>query len=166
MTIQILTTNDEMKTANHGNRHSLVKFLQSYGLLVIFTLMFMILLIFSPNFRNPQNMLNLLQQNAVNGIIACGMTLMIISGGFDLSVGSTAALSGMVAAGLFLQAGIPLGIVGAIIAAIAVGICNGLLIAKVRINAFVATLASRLLLEVSCIYRRMLRLYTGCLLPT
>lgn len=127
------------------NRIKLKEFFQSYGLLVIFVLMFMVLFIFSPNFRNPQNMLNLLQQNAVNGIIACGMTLMIITGGFDLSVGSTAALSGMVAAALFIKVGIPLGLIGAIAAATLVGLCNGLLIAKVRINAFVATLGIQII---------------------
>jgi ribose/xylose/arabinose/galactoside ABC-type transport system permease subunit len=120
-------------------------FLHSYGLLTVFLLIFLSLTIFSPTFRNPQNMLNLLQQNAVNGIIACGMTLMIISGGFDLSVGSTAALSGMVAAAIFLKHGIPMGIVGAIAAATLVGLLNGLLIAKVKINGFVATLSMQII---------------------
>jgi ribose/xylose/arabinose/galactoside ABC-type transport system permease subunit len=120
-------------------------FFHSYGLLVVFVLMFLILMVFSPNFRNPQNMLNLLQQNAVNGIIACGMTLMIITGGFDLSVGSTAALSGMVAAGIFLKHGIPMGVLGAIAAATLVGLLNGLLIAKVKINGFVATLSTQII---------------------
>lgn len=131
--------------APKNSGHSLSQLLRSYGLLGIFALMFVVLFIFSPNFRNPQNMLNLLQQNAVNGIIACGMTLMIITGGFDLSVGSTAALSGVVAAALFLRVGIPLGVVAALAVSLLVGLCNGLLIAKVRINAFVATLGTQII---------------------
>lgn len=79
------------------------RFFQTYGLFVTFVVLFIVLAIWSPAFRSPQNLMNLLQQNAVNGIIACGMTLMMISGGFDLSVGANAALSGMVAAALFLK---------------------------------------------------------------
>ena len=131
--------------ASKNAGHSWNQLLRSYGLLGVFALMFMILFIFSPNFRNPQNMLNLLQQNAVNGIIACGMTLMIITGGFDLSVGATAALSGVVAASVFLQVSIPAGICAALLASLLVGLCNGLLIAKVRISAFVATLGTQII---------------------
>lgn len=120
------------------------KFLRSYGLLMVFAVGFVFLFTFSRNFRNPQNLLNLLQQISVNGIIACGMTLMIISGGFDLSVGATAALAGMVAAALFLRTTIPLGMFGGLAAALAVGLINGLLIAKVGINPSVATLGMQI----------------------
>ncbi|HKL42778.1 MAG TPA: ABC transporter permease [Clostridia bacterium] len=119
--------------------------LRTYGLLLVFIILLIILLIISPNFRNPRNIVNLLQQNAVIGIIACGMTLMMISGGFDLSVGSTAALSGMVAAALFLRFSIPVGIIGGLAAAAFVGIINGLLIGKVNINPFVATLGMQII---------------------
>lgn len=119
--------------------------LRAYGLGLVFVLMFTLLLLVSPSFRNPQNMLNLLQQNAVNAILASGMTLMIISGGFDLSVGSTAALAGMAAAALFIRFNIPVGIVGALLAAVLVGCVNGVLIAKVGINPFVATLGMQII---------------------
>lgn len=121
------------------------KFLQSYGLFVTFVGLFIVLSIASPNFRNVQNLTNLLQQNAVNGIIACGMTLMMISGGFDLSVGANAALSSMVAAALFLRFNIPIGMLGGLLASAFIGLINGLLIAKVGINAFVATLGTQII---------------------
>lgn len=121
------------------------KFFQTYGLFVTFVVLFIALAIGSPSFRNPQNLLNLLQQNAVNGIIACGMTMMMISGGFDLSVGASAALSGMVAAALFLQFSIPIGIVGGLLASTFVGLVNGLLISKVGINPFVTTLGTQII---------------------
>lgn len=121
------------------------KFLQTYGLFVTFVVLFIVLAIWSPAFRNPQNLMNLLQQNAVNGIIACGMTLMMISGGFDLSVGANAALSGMVAAALFLKFDIPVGMIGGLLASCAVGLVNGLLIAKVGINPFVTTLGTQII---------------------
>lgn len=121
------------------------KFFQTYGLFVTFVVMFIVLAIWSPAFRSSQNMLNLLQQNAVNGIIACGMTLMMISGGFDLSVGANAALSGMVGAALMLKFGIPMGMLGGILASTAVGLINGLLIAKAGINPFVTTLGTQII---------------------
>lgn len=121
------------------------KFFQTYGLFVTFIVLFIALSIGSPAFRNPQNLMNLLQQNAVNGIIACGMTLMMISGGFDLSVGANAALSGMVAAALFLRFNIPVGMVGGLLASATIGLINGLLIAKVGINPFVTTLGTQII---------------------
>lgn len=121
------------------------KFFQTYGLFVTFAVIFIALAIGSPTFRNPQNLMNLLQQNAVNGIIACGMTLMMISGGFDLSVGANAALSGMVAAALFLRYNIPMGMIGGLVASSLVGLINGLLIAKVGINPFVTTLGTQII---------------------
>lgn len=120
-------------------------FFQKYGLFVTFGAIFLAMMIFSPNFRNPQNLMNLLQQNAVNGIIACGMTLMMISGGFDLSVGANAALSGMVAAAIFLRFNIPVGMVGGLLASAFIGLVNGLLIAKVGINPFVTTLGTQII---------------------
>jgi ribose transport system permease protein/putative xylitol transport system permease protein len=120
---------------------------RAYALWFLFTAVFLLLLFFSPTFRNPQNLLNLLQQNAVNGILACGITLILIGGGFDLSVGATSALSGMVAAKIFITAGIPLGILGALSASMAVGVTNGLLVAKVKINPFVATLGTQIIVR-------------------
>jgi ribose transport system permease protein/putative xylitol transport system permease protein len=120
---------------------------RAYALWILFIAVFLLLLFISPTFRNPQNLLNLLQQNAVNGILACGITLILIGGGFDLSVGATSALSGMVAAAVFVRAGIPLGILGAIAAALSIGVINGLLVAKVRINPFVATLGTQIIVR-------------------
>jgi ribose transport system permease protein/putative xylitol transport system permease protein len=120
---------------------------RSYALWILFAVLFLLLLSFSPTFRNPQNLLNLLQQNAVNGILACGITLILIGGGFDLSVGATSALSGMVAAALFIRVGIPLGILGALCAASLVGLLNGILVAKVKINPFVATLGMQIIVR-------------------
>ena len=78
-----------------------------------------VLLATLPQFRTAANMRNVLQQNSVIGIIACAMTFAIISGGFDLSVGAGAALASVVGARLMIEAGIPLGIVGALVAGLA-----------------------------------------------
>jgi len=124
--------------------------LRRFGMLGVFLVLFLVFAATSPPFRSSTNLINLLQQNATFGIVACGMLLMIITGGFDLSVGAVAAMSGVVAAYLITHLpifAIPLGLVGALAAGALAGLLNGLLIAVLRINPFVATLGSQILLR-------------------
>jgi ribose/xylose/arabinose/galactoside ABC-type transport system permease subunit len=96
----------------------------------------------SPHFSSMVNILNIFEQGAVLGIIACGMAFMIICGGFDLSVGSTAALTGMVV-GLILKDNPDsffLAIAAGLAIGVTIGLINGLLITKVGINPFITTL--------------------------
>ncbi len=97
------------------------------------------LAIANPVFRSPANLLNIIQQASMVGVIACGMQLMIVSGGFDLSVGATAAAAGCLGAFVSLQAGVPMGIVAGLLLGIAIGSVNGSIVAKVGVNPFVAT---------------------------
>lgn len=126
-------------------RRRLIAFGSRYGMLAIFVGIVFVLLITVPAFRNPTNLLNLLQQNSIIGIVACGMAMMIIVGGFDLSVGAIGAMSSVVAAGVFIALGIPFGVVASLAAGLVVGLLNGGLIAKVGINPFVATLGTQIL---------------------
>jgi ribose/xylose/arabinose/galactoside ABC-type transport system permease subunit len=131
-------------------RNALVEVVRRYGLVIIFGVLLAGLMIASPTFRFVPNLVNLMQQNAIFGIVACGMLLMIIVGGFNLSVGSVAALSGVVAAYLFVnlpQSASPLGFVAALVAGLVVGLFNGLLIAKVGMNPFIATLGTQILVR-------------------
>ena len=121
--------------------------LRAYALWFLFIVVFLVLVYISPTFRNRQNLLNLLQQCSVNGVLACGITLILIGGGFDLSVGSSAALAGMTAAVVFLRIGIPAGVVCALMASASVGFLNGLWVAKVRVNPFVATLGMQIIVR-------------------
>lgn len=98
-----------------------------------------VLLIANPFFRQPENLLNVVQQASMVGIVACGMQFMIISGGFDLSVGATAAAGGCIAAAVSIQFGIGPGIVAGALLGLTVGSINGILISKIDINPFVAT---------------------------
>jgi len=97
--------------------------------------------IISPHFLSKANIYNILEQNVVFGIMACGMAFMIITGGFDLSVGSTAALTGMVVAYILKRS--PEALLIATLAGLGIGalagLCNGLLISKVGINPFITT---------------------------
>ena len=89
-------------------------------------------------------MFNILRQNASNLFLATGMTMVIILGGIDLSVGSVIALSGVVAAGCVVNFGLPeaVGFIAAIAVGAAVGLFNGFIICKTDIPPFIVTLAS------------------------
>lgn len=95
----------------------------------------------TPHFLTVSNLLNVLEQTAINAIVAVGMTFVIISGGIDLSVGSVLALSG-IALGNALQAGapVPLAIALALAVGLACGVVNGLLVTFGRLPPFIATL--------------------------
>ncbi len=112
------------------------------NLLIVFCALFIAAATLSPDFLSARNLSNLLQQSALTGIIAIGMTLVILTAGIDLSVGSTAALSGMIVAILLDgQVSIPLSISGALLAGLLVGLAMGALSATLRLPAFIVTLA-------------------------
>ncbi len=98
-------------------------------------------------FLSPLNLSNILVQSSIMAVIAMGMTFVIVGGGFDLSVGSTAALSGCVAAMVMLEAGIAAGVVAGILAGALVGLVNGLVIAFLNVNPFITTLGTMVLVR-------------------
>jgi len=121
------------------------------GVLVV---LIVIATILYPGFLNPANIGNILTQNSAVGLIAIGMTFVIICGGFDLSVGATYALGATLYAGLTLQTGsVLVAGIGALVAGVLVGILNGLIISRLSINPFVATLGtSSIISGVAYIY--------------
>lgn len=93
-----------------------------------------------PEFPTPENLLNVLRQNSMLGMVALGMTFVILTGGIDLSVGALLAAGGAVAAALAQYGTLP-AVVGGIAAASALGWINGMMVAKGRIQPFIVTLA-------------------------
>ncbi|MDL2403598.1 L-arabinose ABC transporter permease AraH [Rhizobium mayense] len=113
------------------------------GLVVIFAVAFVIVSLTVPNFLTERNMIGLLQSVVTIGIVACTMMFCLASRDFDLSVGSTVAFCGMIAVMASNVTGsIILGLLAALVCGAIVGLVNGVLIAKVRINALIATLAT------------------------
>ncbi|MDR0730355.1 MAG: ABC transporter permease [Treponema sp.] len=116
---------------------------------VIVALLFMVLImaVISPSFRTLENLNNIMMQIAIYGIVAFGMTFAIICGEFDLSCG---ALMGVVTI-LFTDISKKSGVVPAVLACLAfclaVGLVNGFLVAKIKMSAFVATLATSIALK-------------------
>lgn len=127
--------------ATHAPAFNRRAFLQRFGLAFSFLLLILALSLLSERFLTSANLINILRQATINGIISVGMTLVILTGGIDLSVGSVLALSVTIGASLMKQ-GQPVG--AAVLAALAVGtllgMINGLMITRAKIPPFIATL--------------------------
>jgi len=110
----------------------------------------------APDFLSERNLLNILQQSSINACLALGMTLVIISGGIDLSVGPTAAIAAVISATL-LVAGVPIPL--AILAGLGIGVVcgfvNGVLVAYVGLQPFIVTLGTL------STYRAIALIFTG-----
>ncbi|MDO4946150.1 MULTISPECIES: ABC transporter permease [unclassified Fibrobacter] len=116
-------------------------FLSEYGVFIALAILVVVISAISPEFRQPGNFLNLLRQASFNGLIAFGMTCVILSGGIDLSVGSTFALSAIVCAEM-IGHGVPVivAVPVALLVGVALGLISGLLVTKGRLQPFIATL--------------------------
>jgi ribose transport system permease protein len=126
----------------HVNRKSM-GILQKLGPLAAFILLFIVVAILNPSFIAPLNILNLLRQVSINALIAFGMTFVILTGGIDLSVGSTLALSSVLMAGMIVSGINPIAAIFiSVILGAVMGAINGLLITKGKIAPFIATLAT------------------------
>ena len=114
-------------------------FLQEQGALVMLVLVCLIATFRYDAFLTPENLLNVLRQNSMLGLVALGMTFVILTGGIDLSVGSILALAG-VAAAYLAPYGALAAVLGALATGTALGLINGVFIAKGRIQPFIVTL--------------------------
>jgi len=113
---------------------------ERYGITVVLLIIWGIAALTIPNFSTRDNLVNVLRQSAFVGVAAIGMTIAIISGTFDLSVGSTLGLAAWVAVSVARVAGVGPAIVAALAVGLIVGSINGVLVSVVRIPAFIATL--------------------------
>lgn len=139
------------KLANYKNKELLTKLGPLFGLL----LLIIIVSILNPNFLSIANIFNVLRQVSISAIIALGMTFVILTGGIDLSVGSTLALTGAVAASLLAGGTDPFVAMGiALVLGLLLGAINGVIITKGKVAPFIATLATM------TIYRGLTLVYT------
>jgi ribose transport system permease protein len=117
--------------------------LSRYGTILGLLLMILFFSINAPGiFLSRANFLNILSQASLTAIIASGLTCTLVVGEFDLSIGYVASFVGLIVTGLMAYEGLPiwLSIVGALALGAGIGILNGLLVTKVRINAVISTL--------------------------
>ncbi len=121
---------------------------QSYGLiqaLAVLILLVVVISLFSPRFLTIINITNLMAQMGVNLIVAAGMTVVMISGEFDISVGSVVALTAAVSATLMQRYGIVPAVLVSLVIGPALGVFNGLLVTKGRIPSFITTLGTMMI---------------------
>src|SRR5438132_402610 len=116
---------------------------QQLVILGVLLLIMLILSLLSEKFGTPVNLSNVLRQTSPTIIAACAATLIMISGGLDISVGGVLALSGVMAAKLATQqVPLPLAILLGVVSGMFIGMCNGFLIVKLKITPVIATLGT------------------------
>ncbi len=132
-----------MKQDEQNKGKNLKSLISEYFIFVIFIIIVIGLTILKPSFITPSNLVNILKQASINGILAFGMMFVIISGGFDMSVGSTVAFSGILAA-MLGQGNNPLilALLAAMLAGLGVGLVNGIGVAVGDLPPFIMTLGT------------------------
>ena len=114
-----------------------------YGTVAAALVIFIAFALASDRFLSVGNISNILVQISVLMIVSSGLTIAVASGEFDLSVGQVASLSGVLVAGLMIWASLPVAVAIplAVLAGVAIGLVNGLLVTRLRIPSLIATLA-------------------------
>jgi ribose transport system permease protein len=121
-------------------RARFVSFAQRHGALIALVLVCVFAFARYETFLTEENLINILRQNSMVGLIALGMTFVILTGGIDLSVGSLYAVASVVA--VYLAGyGLVVALLGAVAATTLLGVINGVVIAKARIQPFIVTLS-------------------------
>lgn len=133
-----MNTNENVK-----RKFEYKELLSKLGPLLALIVLIIFVSVLSPSFLSLTNLMNLMRQVSTNALIAFGMTFVIITGGIDLSVGSTLALSSAIMAGMIVNGIDPLiAMTVSLIAGFILGAVNGLLITKGKLVPFIATLAT------------------------
>jgi ribose/xylose/arabinose/galactoside ABC-type transport system permease subunit len=123
------------------SKYSIIAIVQRFGILISFILLCVALSLLSDRFLTASNIVNVLRQITINGIIAVGMTYVILIAEIDLSVGSVLALTSLVTADM-LQRGLPVfvAILMGLVLGAALGAINGIITAKLKVPSFITTL--------------------------
>lgn len=150
---------------NLGNRTAVIR--EHISILAALFILSLILTILSPAFLTKGNLLDITRVVSINGIMAVGMTFVILTGGIDLSVGSTFALAGAVACAMvygsysdyplanLIKLPLPLALAAGLLVAALIGGINGLIITRFRVEPFIVTLG------MMCFARGLTYLYSG-----
>lgn len=146
--------NGEMK--KNDGKIMVKKLYRKYGIVIIFVMLFVASAVINRNFLKPQNLINILRQISVVTIIACGETMLIVSGMIDLSAGLVCTTAMCFSAGVLVSTG---NVFLAAVTGLAVGtVCgwvNGFLITRFKLQPFIATLA------MTYVLKGVVQLYTN-----
>ena len=124
------------------------RWLANYAIFVALLAECLILALATDSFFTQSNLSNVVRQNAFTAILAAGMSLVILTGGIDLSVGSVVGLAGVLSADALVRgAGLPAGVAVGLIVGLVVGTVNGLAVTRLRVPPFIVTLAMMLIVR-------------------
>lgn len=130
--------------------------LKNYGIIVGFLVLCAIISFYTPNFLTRNNIMNLLRQSSIIGVIATGMTFVIISGNFDISVGKIAALGGTIIMSMISMGySFIVALLVALAAGALIGLINGVAVAVIKIPSLIATMGMVVILQ------GLIFIYTG-----
>ena len=144
------------------NRKTFAQIFSKYGVLMVFIMMYIIFSIFAPNFVKIKNILNVSRQINTLGICAVGMTMLLISGGIDLSLGYQLSVINVLCAWLMVKHNVQpvIAIVICLLVGTAIGTINGVVIVKSGVHPMIITLAvSQVLNGVSFLFSRGIPIY-------
>ena len=130
-------------------RNKLLAFGDKYRIYLLFVVVFVFMSILAPRFFALQNMTSILNAIAMNATVAIGFTVVMICGQLDLSIGAVITFAGVLTMGLEPLLGFPGAVAVAILGGAFVGLLNGLLVAKAKINSFIVTLGTMTILQGS-----------------
>ena len=137
------STTSSATPPTRGNRINLSRIWDNFGMLVVFAVLFIGCTIFVPNFGTLINMKGLGLAMSMSGMVACGMLFCLASGDFDLSIASVIACAGVTTAVVInMTESLWIGIFAGLLLGVACGFINGFVIAKLKINALITTLAT------------------------
>jgi ribose transport system permease protein len=148
-------TLDEAETRPQSPKGIAIAAVTRYPMVLALVVLLIVTTILYSNFWTTTNLQNLLSQNVGLMLCACGMTFVIIAGGFDLSVGSVYAAGAMFYISFLGQLPAPIAIILAILLGLGMGAVNGVIINVLRVNPFVATLGT------SSIFIGLITIYAG-----
>lgn len=142
-------------TSPQGRRADRSRLVRDYGIVFSIAILVVLLSVSTDTFLTAGNLRNLVDQMAVVGIVACGATLCIISGVFDLSSSAMLAVSAITGVFVTQSFGVGVGFLAAIVVGALLGLINGLVVTGIGVHSFIATLAS------SIVFRGVAVLLTG-----
>lgn len=140
---------------NNKKEVKINQLLNKHRALFFFLILFAFLSVFAPNFFNTYNFTAILKGASLNAIVAIGFTVILIAGELDLSIGSMVMLAGMLVIGLQPSLGWTLSIIVSTLSGVIVGLVNGILVTKAKIDSFIVTLGMMIILE------GVMHLYSG-----
>lgn len=140
--MSLATSTVDAPAPTAGLRARLPNLIRVYGIIATLVLLLIVVTVGNPAFLSQHNIFNMFSEWAPAGIMAVGMTFVILTGGFDLSIASGYSLCAVIAAYVGQTYPPAVAFAAAIAAGLAFGLANGLLVAVVRINPFITTVGS------------------------